>query len=280
MSVHDVTLIALLSMSSAVACTSRVMPGCATHAGDATPFRIHATGVAAATVRLVECDLAWAEVRISDVFGTFPDTVSVHLFPHRDEFSAALREAWGIPETQCWMVGAADDHSLYLLSPDVWAGEACEHDPADDGHRRMLIAHEAVHVYHGQINPSADLGLLEDIGWFIEGLATWASGQLETDHAGRAAEALDRDVAPSRLVDAWSGPYRYGVAGSMVAFIDRRWGRPTLLALLTSESTTGILAALDTTEADFLRQWQEWVRRPPGVTAGVPMDSWPAAELI
>jgi hypothetical protein len=239
------------------------MPSIDAHAGDATPFRIHATVVAAATVRLVESDLAWAEARISDVFGTFPDTVSVHLFPHREQFSAALREAWGIPDTQCWMVGAADDHALHLLSPDVWAGEACEHDGADARHRRMLIAHEAVHVYHGQINPSADLGLLEDIGWFIEGLATWASGQLETDHVGRAAEALARNAAPARLADAWSGPYRYGVTGSMVAFVDSRWGRPALQALLSAESTTGLLSMLNTTEADFLREWQEWVRRTP-----------------
>jgi hypothetical protein len=237
------------------------MPNSGARADRATTFHMHAAGVPAATVRLVEGDLTWAEARISEVFGRFPDTVSVQLFPHREQFSAALREAWGIPDTQCWMVGAADDHSLRLLSPDAWAREACEHDPTDSGHRRMLVTHEAVHVYHGQVNPSADLGLLEDIGWFIEGLATWASGQLETDHAGRAAEALARDAAPSRLADAWSGTYRYGVAGSMAAFIDSRWGRATLLALLKSESTAGLLSKLETTEADFLRQWQEWVRR-------------------
>jgi hypothetical protein len=49
----------------------------------------------------------------------------------------------------------------------------------------------------------------------------------------------------------------------MVAFVDSRWGRPTLQALLSAESTTGLLSMLNTTEADFLREWQEWVRRTP-----------------
>jgi hypothetical protein len=65
MSAYRVTLIAFLSLSAAAACTSRVLPAIDAHAGDATPFRIHATGVADATVQQVESDLAWAETRIS-----------------------------------------------------------------------------------------------------------------------------------------------------------------------------------------------------------------------
>jgi hypothetical protein len=169
---------------------------------------------------------------------------------------------WGIPQTACWMVGAADDHTLVLLSPGVWdTDEACEHDPDDAGHVRRLIAHEAVHVYHGQVNPSDDLGLLEEIGWFIEGLATWASGQLETDHAGRAAEALAAGAGPRDLATAWSGSYRYGVCGSLVAFIDDRWGRPVLRRAMEVISQAGLLGLLDTDEETFLADWQAWVKR-------------------
>lgn len=223
------------------------------------PFRVTAPGVPGSVIEEILADLAWAEARIDHRLGRFPDSVSVRIFADRQGFSAALREAWGIPETACWMVGAADDDSLYLLSPATWADEACEHDPSDAEHRRLLVAHEAVHAYHGQVNPSPDVGLLQDIGWFVEGLATYVSGQLETTHAGRAAEAIAAGEDPRRLEDAWSGPYRYGVSGSLVAYVDSEWGRETLRAALsvTSESDLGDL--LGTSEADFLAGWRTWV---------------------
>ena len=224
-------------------------------------FHITADGVPEPVVAAIRADLEWAEERIAATLGPFRDTVSVQIFPGREGFTDALRVAWGIPETACWMVGAADDHSLYLLSPGVWEAEACEHDPADSKHRRLLVTHEAVHVYHGQVNPSDDVGLLEDIGWFVEGLATYVSGQLEVSHAGRATEALASGEGPERLADAWSGPYRYGVAGSLVAYVDERWGRETLRAALEVTTQDEMLALLGTTEAELLADWEGWVLR-------------------
>ena len=157
------------------------------------------------------------------------------------------------------MVGGADDHTLHLLAPDRWDTEACEHDAADAEHVRRLVTHELVHVYHGQVNPSADLGLLEDLAWFTEGLATYVSGQLEARHQGRAAEAIREGRAPERLADAWSGPFRYGVAGSMVAFIDEAWGRDTLRGLLAATSQAQLLDALGVDEPGFLERWEQWV---------------------
>lgn len=234
------------------------------------PFRITAPGVADTTVANVAGDLVWAEVRIADWLGPFPDTVSVGVFGGREAFSAALREAWGIPETACWMVGAADDHSLYLLAPDVWGRDACEHDPSDVEQRRLLVAHEAVHVYHGQVNPTPDIGLLEDVGWFVEGLATFVSGQLDGPHAGRAAEAIRAGEAPERLHDAWSGPYRYGVSGSLVAYIDARWGRDTLRVALELTSWAAFAELLQVTEADFLSGWRAWVQEEGAAAASSP----------
>jgi len=183
----------------------------------------------------------------------------MQVFPGRESFNTALRQAWGIPETACWMVGAADDHHLYLLSPSVWSEEACEHDPGDAEHRRLLVAHEAVHVYHGQLNPSEDVGLLEGIGWFVEGLATFVSGQLEARHADRAVEAVTRGASPARLTEAWSGPYRYGVAGSMVHFIHERWGVGVLRQAVRTVAQEELLQLLGRTEAAFLQEWQAWV---------------------
>jgi hypothetical protein len=124
----------------------------------------------------------------------------------------------------------------------------------------MLVAHEAVHVFPGQVNPSEDLGLLEDLGWFIEGLATYASGQFESSHTDRAREAVAAGVVPKRMNEAWSGPFRYGVAGSMAAFIDHQWGRQTLRDALTLTSQAALLNLLGTTEPAFLEEWESWVR--------------------
>jgi hypothetical protein len=222
-------------------------------------FRIQAPGVPKAAVDAVRGDLAFAEDRIARMLGPFPDSVSVRILASREGFSEALRDAWGMEDTACWMVGAASDGVLFLLSPAVWGEEACEHDPADEMHRRLLVTHEAVHAFHGLANPSEDIGLLEDLGWFIEGLATYVSGQLENSHAGRAREAIDGGHGPERLDDAWSGPYRYGVTGSMVAFIDQRWGRDVLRQALLAESKAALLTLLDVTEAGFLQEWTAWV---------------------
>ena len=51
---------------------------------------------------------------------------------------------------------------------------------------QALIAHELVHVYHGQRSPRPDFHGMDDVGWFVEGLAVLASGQLELHHRGRA----------------------------------------------------------------------------------------------
>ena len=200
-----------------------------------------------------------AKRRIESDLGPFGDTVSVRIHSSRAAFDAALEAAWGVPRTECWMVGAADDHTLHLLAPDRWQVEACEHDPDDTAHVRRLVTHELVHVYHGQANPSPDLGLLEELGWFTEGLATYVSGQLEARHRGRAAEAIRAGEAPDQLARAWTGPFRYAVAGSMVAFIDEVWGRATLRSLLGVTSQAGLLAELGLSEARFLDRWREWV---------------------
>ncbi|MGK7312989.1 MAG: hypothetical protein ACN0LA_12195 [Candidatus Longimicrobiales bacterium M2_2A_002] len=237
-----------------------ILSAAAAYAAQTGTFRVHADGVNSAVASRLHADLVWSEQRIDGVLGDFPDPVGVRVYPTRDAFDAAVDQARGIAGTACWMVGAADDHTLHLLSPGAWREQACEHDPDDREHVRTLIAHEMVHVLHGQRNPSDDIGLLTGIGWFTEGLATWASGQLERQHAGRAAEAIRTGTAPDRLADAWAGPYRYGVAGSMVAFIDHAWGPGALRSLLPATSQEEILGTLGIDEAGFLERWKDWVR--------------------
>lgn len=198
--------------------------------------------------------------RIADFFGApFTDTVTIRVVPDRAAFDAALAAMWGLPETACWMVGAAGATELVVLSTDAWGEEACEHDPADQEHVRGIVAHELVHAYHGQHNPAHDFDGMDPMGWFVEGLAVLASEQLRLDHGGDAADAVAAGAAPTRLADGWSGRYRYGVAGSMAAYIDRRWGRGTLVRLLSATSNREALDILGTDERSFLDGWRAWV---------------------
>lgn len=187
----------------------------------------------------------------------YPAAFTVHLMPDRQAFTAFFRERWGIEETQCWWVAAGMGDTLVMLSPRVWREQACEHDGDDAGHVRLIVWHELVHVFHGQHNPSLDE--LEEIGWFVEGLAVHASGQLNERHAGAARQAIESSAAPARLEDGWTGKYRYGVSGSLVAYIEAMHGRHALYSLLTVTSESELLRHLDTTEEEFLDGWQRWV---------------------
>lgn len=199
--------------------------------------------------------------RVEAFFGRpFPNLVLVRVFPDRESFDRHLREAWGMEEVACWMVGGAEEEALVLLSPRAWREEACDHDPEDAEHVRDLVAHELAHVYHMQVNPSHEFAGVEGLDWFVEGLATYVSGQLERFHRARAREAVEKGEGPLGLDDAWTGPYRYGVAGSLVAFVDERIGRDGLSALLEARTREEVLAAVGLTEDELLAEWRDWVR--------------------
>lgn len=154
--------------------------------------------------------------------------------------------------------GVADE--VRLLSPRAWTTEACEHDAEDELHLRRLVAHELVHAYHGQHNPSPDFVDVSGIDWFAEGLATYASGQLEDPALASAREALERGAGPDSLARAWTGRYRYGVSGSLVAFVDRELGRGRILELLGASSGEELLALIGRDEEELLADWRVWVR--------------------
>ena len=124
-----------------------------------------------------------------------------------------------------------------------------------------VVAHELVHVYHGQHNPTGDFEGMDDLGWFVEGLAVYVSGQLEHGHKHAAQNAIAKGKAPTQLARAWSGPFRYGVSGSMVRFIDKRYGRDMLWKLLPETKPDKVLNHLGLSEKDFLAAWRNAVTK-------------------
>jgi len=90
----------------------------------------------------------------------------------------------------------------------------------------------------------------------VEGLAVLVSGQLDAEHRRDARRAIAAGLAPTRLATAWSGRWRYGVAGSLAEYVDRRWGRATVTAMLADTTQSGLLARLGVTEEELLSRWR------------------------
>jgi hypothetical protein len=200
---------------------------------------------------------------VQTFFGqNFPDSFIVRVFPSRKVMTEYWRAEWNMPdlETQCWMVASGTATTLSLLSPRVWDVDACEHDPSDTVRTQLVITHEMVHTFHGQFNPRPEFEGLDSIGWFLEGLAVYASGQLKAGYLATAKEALDSARTPAALEDAWSGKYRYGVSGSIVEYLDTKYGRKATIKLLPLTSEQAILSALGVSEDQLLKDWRAWLR--------------------
>jgi hypothetical protein len=200
--------------------------------------------------------------RVERFFGKpFAKPFEVEIFPARARFDEYFKQRWRVPRTQPWMVASGVADKLTVLSPRVWKTEAAEHDPDDGEHFQLFIAHEMVHVYHGQRNPTGDFDGMDDLGWLVEGLAVYVSGQLDHSHRDAARKAVAEGKAPAGLAGVWGGKYRYGVCGSMVRYVDERWGRKVLWDLLADAKPEAVLRRLGVSEKEFLRAWAEDVRK-------------------
>jgi hypothetical protein len=211
----------------------------------------------------LERDVAAGRARVESYFGApYPRPFRLTVAPDRAALDAHWRELFKDSKlkTECWMVGAGFADELSLLSPTAWPHDACEHDPRDHGAVARLVMHELVHTYHQQVNARLeDDAVAEGVSWFVEGLATFLSGQLEDGHLASAAQAIAAREEPARLVDAWKGKYKYGVSGSLVAFIEHEWGKPMVVRLIAAGSQEEILRALGISEEDLLQRWKRWV---------------------
>lgn len=195
-------------------------------------------------------------------FALFTRKFDVYVHPHRASLDSTWRKDWNMPDfrSECWMVASGVSTKLDLLSPQTWDKEACDHRIADTIATQQLIAHEIVHVYHGQHNASPDFSDTEGIDWFVEGLATYASGQCDAKRLAEVKQALADNKAPSKLDDFWKGNLKYGFSGSMVKYINTHYGKKTLLKLLPFNRKQQILQTLNTTEEDLLQGWSAFVK--------------------
>lgn len=184
---------------------------------------------------------------------------SVYIFPSRHDLDLQWQHDYGDTSirSECWMVASGVGDVLQILSPRTWKTEACEHDPADSAFMQKLIAHELVHVFHGQYNPVHDFTGLDSLAWLIEGVATFVSGQLDESKMQQVKQLFAARKEPTHLKFFWTGNARYALAGSIMKFIADRYGKEKLFELLSQTDQRVILQMLNTTEEEFVTQWKQ-----------------------
>lgn len=188
----------------------------------------------------------------------FSQKFDVVIHPNRRSLDSTWQKEWNMPDfrSECWMVASGVAAKIDMIAPQQWELDACEHRYADTLKTRQLITHELVHVFHGQRNISPDFSNTEGLDWFIEGLAVFASGQLDSLRLTQVKNALMANHVPEGLDGFWSGKNRYGLSGSVVLFIDHKYGREKLLSLLPLNKKSDLLLALNTTETQLLNEWK------------------------
>ncbi len=186
----------------------------------------------------------------------------LYIHPNRKSIDSQWQKDWKMPDfkSECWMVASGIANKMDLLSPAIWQKEACEHSYSDKKNTGRLITHELFHVFHGQLNASPDFSEIFDADWFVEGLATYASGQCDSDRITELKKALLNNELPKSLNEFWTGKYRYGLSGSVVMYIDKFYGRDKLKELLKFNKKEDLLGFLKTNEATLLNGWKSFIQ--------------------
>lgn len=186
---------------------------------------------------------------------------SVYIHPNRNSLDSTWQKDWNMPDfkSECWMVASGVGTKLDVISPKKWNSDACEHNYSETEKTQKLITHELFHVYHGQLNVSPDFSNTEKIDWFVEGFATFASGQCDSARMSEVKKAILENKTPKSLDDFWTGKIKYGLSGSVVMYIDYKYGRATLKKLLPLSKKTEILSILKITEEKLLEDWKKYI---------------------
>lgn len=186
----------------------------------------------------------------------------IYLFSDRDSLDKQWQQDWNMPtfKSQCWMVASGVANRIDVLSPRVWDTQACEHDVQDTSATKKLIIHEMIHVFHGQLNQSPTFEDIDNMDWLVEGIAVYASGQLDEKRYEDARNLVIANGGPVMLSDIWKGKNRYGLAGSIVQYLDDNYGRTTLVHLLTYKTAHEVLDYLEISEEELIQEWKISIR--------------------
>src|SRR5690606_13778278 len=107
-------------------------------------------------------------------------------------------------------------------------------------------------------NPKPDFNGMDEMGWWIEGLAVYASEQLDSARLAGLRDLMEKNAVPQTLQKFWSGKHKYGLSGSVAAWLDKTYGRAVVVQLLSCTDTSRALSVLKTDEATVLDRWKKF----------------------
>ena len=192
---------------------------------------------------------------------TFKNRFVVNVHPNRKSLDAQWQNDWNMPsfKSECWMVASGIAARLDIISPSIWDTESCEHNYSDKNKTQALITHELIHVFHGQFCKSKDFGEFVNMDWFVEGLASYASGQCDSSAIAEVKKAYMANSLPDKLDKFWTGKLRYSISGAVVMFIDKKFGRNILKEVMKCSKLTEVLILLKCTEPEFISEFKMYI---------------------
>lgn len=223
-------------------------------------YTLHYTSTDCDRIESIDKNLQAGVKYIADFFQQpFLNKFNVYIFPDRVLLDKQWQKDWNDStfKSQCWMIASGVAHRLDILSPNSWAKGACEHNANDLVEIRQLIWHELVHVFHGQYNPDHTFSYIEKLDWLVEGVATFVSGQLDEKRLQKTGLLVKENKTPTTLDNFWKGQEKYGLSGSIVGFIDEKYGRKKLLELLKQTNKETALKILAISEVQLLTDWKK-----------------------
>lgn len=200
---------------------------------------------------------------VTDFFqSSYNNDFNIYIHPTRASLDSSWQKDWNMPDfkSQCWMVASGIADKFDIISPKMWDSLACEHIYSNTIKTQNLITHELIHVFHGQQNESPDFSDVTGIDWFVEGLATYASGQCDSIRILEVQEALLDNKIPETLNKFWTGNLRYGLSGTVVMYLDNKYGREKLTSLLEYNNIKEVLDSLETTESEIMNEWKKYIK--------------------
>ena len=81
--------------------------------------------------------------------------------------------------------------------------------------------------------------------------------KLDEKRLQRIRQLVRDGKTPITLDDFWKGQEKYGLSGSIVAFIDKKYGREKLFGLLKLINKQDTLNSLGLSEEQLLKEWRE-----------------------
>ena len=94
-------------------------------------------------------------------------------------------------------------------------------------------------------------------GNLAESVAIYLSGQLNEKRLQRVKQLVVDNKTPVSLDDFWKGNEKYGVSGSIVAYMDKIYGRKKLVELLLVTNKQDALQSCGITETGLINDWKK-----------------------